>query len=124
PSTSVCTLRRSVNGGRTATSTRSKSLSLSAKAIFWTSAIASRWLRFIFQLPAMSGFLTSVLQSGESGKGLALQVFQAGSATGGDVREAVFRQAERADRGRRVAAAHHGEGVGGDQRLGHRAGAA
>jgi hypothetical protein len=42
PSTNVCTLRRSVNGGSTATSTLSKYLSGSEKAIFWTSAIASK----------------------------------------------------------------------------------
>jgi hypothetical protein len=55
PSTSVCTLRRSVNGGMTVTSTLSKYLSGSEKAIFCTRAMASKWLRFIFQLPAISG---------------------------------------------------------------------
>ena len=44
-----------MNGGNTATSTLSKYLSGSENAIFWTSAIASKWLRFIFQLPAISG---------------------------------------------------------------------
>ena len=38
----VCTLRRSVNGGMTVTSTLSKYLSGSANAIFWTSAMPSK----------------------------------------------------------------------------------
>src|SRR6185312_12513348 len=50
-----CTLRMAVNGGRTATSTLAKYFSGSEKASFCTRAMASRWLRFIFQLPAMSG---------------------------------------------------------------------
>src|SRR5687767_4711315 len=119
PSTRVCTLRRSVNGGSTATSTLSKSLSFSAKASFWTSAMASRWLRFIFQLPAMSGLRTSVLQSGQAGQGLAFEVLEAGPTTGGNMGEAVLGQTELAYGCRRVAAAHHGEGLRSDQRLGH-----
>src|SRR4051812_46734572 len=55
PSTSVCTLRRSVNGGMTVTSTLSKYFSGNENAIFCTRAMASKWLRFIFQLPAISG---------------------------------------------------------------------
>ena len=57
---SVCTLRMSVNGGSTATSTAVRSCSsLRLNASFCTSAIASRWLRFIFQLPAISGWRPS-----------------------------------------------------------------
>src|SRR3954452_13494054 len=56
-STSVCTERRSVYGGITATSVRVKSCFLSARiqASFWTSATASGWVTFIFQLPAIRG---------------------------------------------------------------------
>jgi hypothetical protein len=57
PSTQVCTLRRSVNGGTTTTSARPKSClrSASEAASFWTSTTASWWFRFIFQFPAISG---------------------------------------------------------------------
>ena len=56
---SVCTTRRSTNGGSTATSTVWNSSSFRLNASFCTSAIASRWLRFIFQLPAISGLRPS-----------------------------------------------------------------
>ena len=86
----VCTLRMSVNGGRTATSTRSSSFSVRLKASFCTSAMASRWLRFIFQLPAISGRRAARLPSATSrspalrrpGSGLALQVLQRRAAAG------------------------------------------
>src|SRR5215472_3390888 len=60
PSIRVWTLRRAVNGGRTATSVASKSLPVSMNASFWVSASASKWLLCIFQLPATSGFLAAV----------------------------------------------------------------
>src|ERR1700733_1645565 len=100
----------------TATSTLSKYLSGSENAIFCTSAMASKWLRFIFQLPAISGLrLIVVLRSGttaqycQAGQRLALKVFQRCPATGGNMREAVLRQAQRAHRSGRVAAADRAE---------------
>ena len=62
----------------TVTSTLSKYLSGSEKAIFCTRAMASKWLRFIFQLPAISGVRLTVLlvQYVDTRKGLALKVFQ------------------------------------------------
>src|SRR5436305_15334973 len=114
PSTRVCTLRRSVNGGMTATSTLSKYLSGNENAIFCTSAMASKWLRFIFQLPAISALrLIVVLCSGgqhvAAGQRLALKVFQRRSAAGGNVREAIVGQAQCPHRGGRVATTHHAE---------------
>ena len=44
-----------MNGGSTTTSAASSSGSLRPKATFCTRPMASRWVRFIFQLPAMSG---------------------------------------------------------------------
>ena len=105
-----------MNGGSTATSTLSKYLSGSEKAIFCTSAIASKWLRFIFQLPAISGLRLivpfrafRVVQHFDAGQRLALKVFQRSPATGGNVREAVLGQAELPHRGRRIAAADDAE---------------
>src|SRR5205814_8708332 len=88
----------STNGGSTTTSTSASRFSVRLNASFWVSAMASRWLRFIFQLPAMSGRRASLLadsallaisglQSRDAGEGLALQVFQGGAATRGDVPE-------------------------------------
>src|SRR5690606_22401907 len=127
PSTSVCTLRRSVKGGSTTTSTSSSSFSVSVKASFCTSAMASRWLRFIFQLPAISGrravaAMGSVLQRGEAREGLALQVLQRGSPAGRDVPERGLVDAERAHRGGGVAPTHHGQPVQRGDRLRHPAG--
>ena len=51
PSTRVCTERRSVKGGRTATSAPAKSRRRGRTPASARSAMASRWLRFIFQLP-------------------------------------------------------------------------
>src|SRR5699024_10389888 len=56
PLISDCTLRMSVNGGNTDTSTSEKYFSGNENAIFCTSAMASKCVRFIFQLPAISGF--------------------------------------------------------------------
>src|SRR3954452_19471919 len=122
PSTSVCTLRRSVYGGITTTSTASWSLSSRLYASFCTRAIASRWLRFIFQLPAMSGMraIGLLLQRGQPRELLALEVLQARAATGGDVAEPRLVDAQLPDGSCRVAAADDGERVGerGD-RFGH-----
>src|SRR3954453_16290121 len=113
PSTSVCTLRRSVYGGITTTSTASWSLSSRLYASFCTRAIASRWLRFIFQLPAMSGMraIALLLQRRQPRELLALEVLQARAATGGDVAEPRLVDAQLPDRSRGVAAADHGERV-------------
>ena len=114
PSTSVCTERMSVNGGSTATSTASRSLSVSENASFCTRAMASRWLRFIFQLPAISGVRAMVTSSSavRAGQLLALEELEAGAAPGGDVAERLLVEAELAHRGGRVAAADDGEAVG------------
>src|SRR3954453_3095652 len=111
PSTSVCTLRRSVYGGITTTSTASWSLSSRLYASFCTRAIASRWLRFIFQLPTMSGMraIGLLLQRGQPRELLALEVLQARAATGGDVAEPRLVDAQRADRCCGVTTTDHGE---------------
>src|SRR5215207_7443916 len=130
PSISVCTLRRSVNGGSTTTSTEVSCCSLRLNAIFCVSAIASRWFRFIFQLPAMSGrrpsgssgfFFATVsglrFEGGNTRKGLALQVLQRRTAAGRDVAERRLVQAERPDGRRRVAAADDRQTVHSRHRL-------
>src|SRR5437899_9726834 len=96
----VCTLRRSTNGGSTTTSTALKCSSLRLNAIFWVSAIASRWFRFIFQLPAMSGLRrgepaagelsrcagkSDLFQNGDAGQGLAFEELERRTASGRDV---------------------------------------
>src|SRR4051794_16194269 len=142
PSTAVCTLRRAVNGGSTATSTSVSCCSLRLNASFCTRLMASRWLRFIFQLPAMMGrrvvsamltlFLLAGLslplpagavQRGETRQGLAFEVFQRRAATGRDVPERGLVEPERADRRGRIAAPDHGEAVDLGDRLGHAPGA-
>src|SRR5215470_3552384 len=125
PSTNVWTLRRSTNGGSTTTSTAAKCSSLRLNAIFWVSAIASRWFMFIFQLPAISGFRAKLrlLEHGDAGQGLALEVLERRATAGGDVPERVFRQAELAHRSRRVAATHDGEPRSGRHGLGDALGA-
>src|SRR3954453_12880053 len=113
PSTSVWTLRRSVNGGNTTASTASWSLSSRLKASFCTRAMASRWLRFIFQLPAMSGIraIGLLLQRRQPRELLALEVFQARTATGRDVTKPRLVDAQQADRRRGVASADDGQSV-------------
>src|ERR1700712_2222994 len=128
PSTRVWTLRRSVNGGMTVTSTLSKYLSGKENAIFCTRAMASKWLRFIFQLPAISGLraMDLRLQYLDAGQFLALKVFQRRPAAGGNVRETVVGQAQLTHRGRGVPAADAAERAlagGADDRLGHPLGA-
>src|SRR3954452_10622451 len=122
PSTSVCTLRRSVYGGTTTTSTASWSLSSRLYASFCTRAIASRWLRFIFQLPAMSGMraIGLLLQRRQPRELLALEVLQARAATGGDVAEPRLVDVQRADRRCGVTTTDHRERSGkGRDGLGH-----
>src|SRR3954451_18447830 len=119
----------------TTTSTASVSFSRRSKAIFCTRAMASRWCRFIFQLPATSGRrpgrpgdvmprATSGLQGFDAGQRLALEVLQGGSATGADVAEPAFVDAELPDRRGAVPAADDGQRARqtGD-RLGHAPGA-
>src|SRR5664279_2860638 len=64
PSISVCTVRMSVNGTMTAASVVAGLYlwSDSVHASFWTSPVASTWLRFIFQLPAISGVRFAIAQ--------------------------------------------------------------
>ena len=62
-------------------------------------------------------------EHGDAGQLLALEVLEAGATAGGDVAERRLVEAERADRGRGVAAADHREPVDLGQRLGDRAGA-
>src|SRR3712207_2515119 len=92
PVTSVWTLRSAVKGGRTTTSAASSSLSFSEKTTFCTRLIASRWLRFIFQLPAIrgrrAGAVTSspsVVECGQARQLPALEVLQGRAAAGADV---------------------------------------
>src|SRR3954468_14617829 len=100
----------SVYGGNTTTSTRLWSCFLSSRvhASFWTRTTASWWLRFDFQLPAISGVrvcgMGSAFQYGDTGHLLALEVLEAGAAAGGDVAEGVLVEAERTHGGRGVAA--------------------
>src|SRR4051794_22608322 len=129
PSISVCTLRMSTNGGSTTASTSPSCFSLSVKASCWTSLMASRWFRFIFQLPAMSGrrpltsAIASALQRRDARQGLALEELEGGATTGGDVTEAVVRDAQRAHGRGRVAAADDAEAVDLGDRLGDAPGA-
>src|SRR3954452_20135497 len=69
--------------------------------------MASRWLRFIFQLPAMSGMraIGLLLQRSQPRELLALEVLQAGAATRGDVAEPRLVDAQAADRRGGIAAA-------------------
>src|SRR5215216_5168171 len=107
----------SVNGGTTTTSTRPESCFLSSRvhASFWTRTTASWWLRFDFQFPAISGVrvwaMGSAFQYGDAGQLFALEVLEAGAATGRDVAEGVLVEAEGAHRSRGVATAHHGEPI-------------
>src|SRR5262245_44986641 len=118
----------SVNGGSTATSTRSKScfLSCSVHDSFCSRCTASTWLRFIFQLPAINGVRAAVsiaamsalflFQYGETRELLALQVLQRRATTGGDVAERVVREAQLPYGGRGVTATDDAQPV----HLGHR----
>src|SRR3954464_4170597 len=100
----------------TTTSTASVSFSRRSKAIFCTRAMASRWCRFIFQLPATSGRrparpcdvmprATSGLQGFDAGQRLALEVFQRRTTAGTDVTEPALVDAQLADRRGAVATA-------------------
>ena len=51
-------------------------------------AVASKWLRFIFQLPEMSGLRSGIRGSSEglqAGEVAVLEQLERGTATGGDV---------------------------------------
>src|SRR4051794_25571802 len=126
PSTVVCTERMSVNGGTTTTSTLPKSCFLSARpsASFCTRCTASWWLRFIFQLPAISGVrvalaMSSLGQYVDPRELFALEVFQAGATTGGDVTELVVSEPEPTHSCSRVPTADDGETLDVGERLGH-----
>src|SRR4051794_29496700 len=124
PSTSVCTERIEVYDGSTATSTASRSLSVSEKASFCTRAMASRWLRFIFQLPAISGVRAmSCLQCRQAGQLFALEELQAGTAASGDMSERRLVEVQCPHRCGGVAATYDGEPVDVGDGLGEGAGA-
>ena len=86
-------------------------LSSRVQASFWTRPTASTWLRFIFQLPAISGLRAIVLdlsvEYGQARESLALQIFQAGTAAGRDMTELVVGEAKITNRGCRIATADH-----------------
>src|SRR4051794_40322053 len=138
PSTRVCTERRSVYGGSTATSVREKSCFLSARiqASFWTSATASGWVTFIFQLPAIRGVRKAIyvllsgfgrsrgvcvggsaLEDGDARQLFALEQLETGAAAGGDVAERVLVEAELPHGCCRVATADDGQTADLCQRL-------
>src|SRR5690348_473175 len=118
------------NGGSTATSTRwcrsAEKLPTSLRT--WSSA--SGTVRFIFQLPAISGLRATssplLVENGQTRQNLALQVLQRRAAPGGDVGEPVLGQAERPDGRGRVAPSDDAERAltgGVDDRLRDPAGA-
>src|SRR2546429_424985 len=110
----VCTLRMSTNGGSTTTSTSDRRFSGRLNASFWVSAIASRWLRFIFQLPAISGrraSAISALQRLDAGQLLAFEVLEGSATAGRDVPERRLVETELGDR----QAGGQGDLAGGEQ---------
>ena len=115
-STRVCALRRAVNGGNTATSTCSRYLSGRVNAIFWTSAMASKWLRLIFQLPAIRGLRGPCLVPFLGASRTAIPGSSLPSRNSGEAPPPVemwvkpsVGNAEQADRRGRIAAADHSE---------------
>src|SRR5829696_4726828 len=131
PATSVWTLRSEVNGGSTTTSMASSSLSFRENSSFCTRPMASRCVRFIFQLPAMSGRRAgavtgaslSVGQDTEPGQLAALEELERGTAAGADVPVGGLVEAQLPDRGGRVTAPDDRQAVDGADGLGHAAGA-
>src|SRR3954466_13841846 len=97
-------LRSAVNGGSTTTSAAASSLSVSENASFCTRPMASRCVRFIFQLPAISRrrvalvIASSVGQDGEAGQFPALEVLQGRATAGADVAVGVLVESQLADR--------------------------
>ena len=82
---------------------------------FWTVWIASKWLRFIFQLPEMSGrrvmaFGLPSRRACQPGEIAVLEELEGGAAAGGDVVDLVV-EPELGERRRGVAAADHGEAL-------------
>src|SRR5689334_13819935 len=116
----------SVNGGWIDTSATLKSSVVSRYASFCTARIASKWSRFIFQLPLMSGLrspLTLALlhpERRQAGKVAELEQLQRRAAAGRDPVHA-RRHVEPGERGRAVAAADHREGLRVDDSLRDRA---
>src|SRR3954467_9549716 len=125
PATRVWTLRSEVSGGSTTTSAASSSLSLRENSSFCTRPMASRCVRFIFQLPAMSGRRAGagtgplVGQGGEARQLAALEELQRGAAAGADVPVCRLVEPELADGGGRVAPSHHRQAVDRGDGLGH-----
>src|SRR5688500_11635557 len=90
-SSTVCTERRSVNGGCTDTSTTSTSSLVNVYDSFWTRVIASKWLWCIFQLPEISGLrIRGSSQRLQAGQVPLLQQFQRRTTAGRHVVDPVF----------------------------------
>ena len=129
PSISVCTLRRSTNGGSTATSTACEQLLVEAERellhqrdrlevvqvhlpVAGDERLAAverrdRLGRCALYVPSPRGLQQHSLQNSDAGQRLALEVLQRRAAAGRDVPERVLVEAERAHRGGGVAAADH-----------------
>src|SRR3954451_4787117 len=93
-SMAVWTVRRSVRGGGTDTSTAAWSSLRRRYDSFCTVCRASKWLWCIFQLPLMSGLRSGVgiggsPQSGDPGQVTLLEQFQRASPAGGHVVDAI-----------------------------------
>src|SRR5688572_28831691 len=100
----VCTLRRSVNGGWMLTSTSSVASAGTRYDSFWIVWIASKWLRCIFQLPEISGRRrsgTALPQGLQAGQVAELEQFKRSSSAGGDVVHLIVER-ELGERRRRV----------------------
>src|SRR4051794_31259681 len=121
----VCTVRMSVKGGCTETSTTSWSSLVSRYRSLSRVAVASKWLRFIFQLPEMSGLRSGIRCSSEglqAGEVAVLEQLERRTPAGGDVIDAVG-DAELVGRRGGVPAADDREAAGVGEGLGHHLGA-
>src|SRR3954451_8523012 len=108
-SITVCTLRISVNGGWMLTSTLWRSSLVTKYASFCTVWMASKWLRFIFQLPEINGLrIWRPAQRLEPRKVTELEQFERRPASRRDVVDLVI-QAELGERSRAVATPDDGE---------------
>src|SRR3954453_6767729 len=122
-SITVCTLRMSVNGGWMLTSTVWRSSLVTKYANFCTVWMASKGLRFIFQLPEINGLrIWCPAQRHEPRKVAVLEQFEGRSASRRHVVDLVV-QAELGERGCAVATADDGERLRVRHGLGDGAGA-
>ena len=138
-SMTVCTERRSVNGGCTDTSSEATSAGVSRSPRSWTVRIDWRWSWCIFQLPLTSGRRASgrrgrprqppaagafggVAQGHQAGQVAVLEELERGPAAGRDEARPRSARPELVEGGHRVPAAHHAEARRSADRLGHGAG--